>query len=58
MYDTNPEIKCGQNIRYDDTVHVYWGDGEPLCGDSMIPACAPERTSDPVNCWECKAILD
>jgi hypothetical protein len=53
------------NIRYDDVVHARDAmvpetdtPDMPLCGDSMIPVCAPEFTSDPVDCWGCKAILD
>jgi len=53
------------NIRYDDTVHARDAmvpetdtPDAPLCGDSMIPACAPELTTDPVDCIWCKSILD
>lgn len=51
------------NIRYDDVVHAVNVEsaiypGVPLCGDAMMPACAPERTDDAVNCWECKSITD
>lgn len=53
------------NIRHDDVVH--YRDGEipgsvdpdlPVCGDAMIPAVGPEFTTDQVNCWECKAIME
>jgi hypothetical protein len=44
------------NVRYDDVVHAAEG-MTPVCGNAMMPACAPEPTSDPVTCWECESIV-
>ncbi len=52
------------NIRHDAVVHAATGNpygGEfpvPVCGDATMPACLPEVTSDPVDCWTCKSITD
>lgn len=46
------------NLRYDATVHAQDEDGWPICGDSMIPACAPEVTLDAVTCIWCDSIIN
>lgn len=45
------------NLRYDDTVHAMHN-GEPTCGQAMIPACAPEETTDPITCMWCLSIVE
>ena len=46
------------NLRLDETVHAVFEDETmPACGRADIPACAPELTSDAVNCWECESLI-
>jgi hypothetical protein len=45
------------NVRYDDVVHSTDGESLPLCGDSMMPACAPEFTADAVTCIWCESLV-
>lgn len=47
----------GTNVDYDGTVHAVGDEGLPLCGNAMVPACLPEKTSDPVSCWECESLV-
>lgn len=52
------------NVRFDDVVHAASDQLDaggmplvPLCGNAMMPACAPELTCDPVDCWECESLI-
>lgn len=46
-----------RNLRYDDVVHaMHRNRREPLCDLALIPACAPEVTTDPVDCMWCNAL--
>lgn len=46
-----------RNLRYDDVVHATDDGREPVCDDAMIPACAPELTTDPVTCMWCESLI-
>jgi hypothetical protein len=45
-----------RNLRYDEVVHAM-EDRLPLCGEAMIPACAPEVTSEPATCMWCLSLI-
>lgn len=49
---TTPTTDTEPNRRYDDVVHAM-RNGQPVCDDATIPACAPEDTTDPVDCSWC-----